>query len=557
MQKTYGELYLKKNKFVIDKLSPHVAIKLKNIFSKIPKNQVYPFVFDKTMENAADLLWFNSRYPMEITASDLKILKSLDKEHVAKLDELYNIEKDNNITLFSDVKLKEGMELRNYQKQAIKVLMNKKVLLCADDLGLGKTYTGIGSLLSKEMLPAVIVVQTHLPKQWDNKIKEFCELKTHLIDKTKPYPLPDADVYIFKYSNISGWVDIFNEKKFKTVVFDEIQELRAGTTTMKGGSARVLCKNAEYKLGLSATPIYNYGDEIWNIYDILEKDILGDRNDFLREWSGGYSTSDKKVIIQDPKAFGAYLRDNYLMIRRTKHDVNQFLKPVNKVVHQVGYDEKAVISCIELSKILAIKTIEGEFTERGQAARELDILMRQYTGVSKAKYVAEFVKIFLSNNEPVILVGWHREVYDLWLKELSEFNPVLYTGSESTKEKLNSYNKFVNGESNLLILSLRSGAGIDGFQKRCSNIIFGELDWSPQVHEQAIGRLYREGQTESVMAFYLVSEFGSDPLMIDLLGIKASQSDSIINQTNNILATNLAGDESRLKMLANKVLEKK
>ena len=117
-----------------------------------------------------------------------------------------------------------------------------------------------------------------------------------------------------------------------------------------------------------------------------------------------------------------------------------------------------------------------------------------------------------------------------------------------------NYNKFINGETNLLILSLRSGAGIDGFQNRCSNIVFGELDWSPQVHEQAIGRLYREGQKEKVMAFYLVSEFGSDPLMVDLLGIKASQSNSIMDPLVNHSKVDI--DNSRIKMLANNILDK-
>lgn len=555
MKKTYGKLFLDKNNFwIIDNLSPHVAIKLKNIFIKIPKNQVYPFKFENTIENSADLLWFSSRYPLEINKHDLKILKQNNENYIFKLDSLEKIQKNDNVILKSDIKLKEGMSLRNYQRQAINIFLEKKILLCADDLGLGKTYTGIGALLSKEMLPAVIVVQTHLPKQWNNKINEFCELTTHLVDTKKVYDLPVADVYIYKYSNISGWVDIFKDRKFKTVIFDEIQELRAGTSTFKGGSADVLCKNAIYKLGLSATPIYNYGDEIWNIYNILENGILGKREDFLREWSGGYNLNDKKIIIQDPQAFGTYLKDNFLLIRRTKHDVGQFLEPVNKVIYQVEYDDKAVASCIELSKILAIKTLEGDFMERGQAARELDILMRQYTGISKAKYVAEFVKLFLLNKEPVILVGWHRDVYELWLNELSEFNPVLYTGSESGKEKINNYNKFINGETNLLILSLRSGAGIDGFQNRCSNIVFGELDWSPQVHEQAIGRLYREGQKEKVMAFYLVSEFGSDPLMVDLLGIKASQSNSIMDPLVNHSKVDI--DNSRIKMLANNILDK-
>lgn len=36
------------------------------------------------------------------------------------------------------------------------------------------------------------------------------------------YDLFDVDIYIFKYLNIVGWVDIVGIGMFKIVVFDEI-----------------------------------------------------------------------------------------------------------------------------------------------------------------------------------------------------------------------------------------------------------------------------------------------------------------------------------------------
>ncbi len=74
-----------------------------------------------------------------------------------------------------------------------------------------------------------------------------------------------------------------------------------------------------------------------------------------------------------------------------------------------------------------------------------------------------------------------------------------------------------------MIISLRSGVGLDGLQHRCCTVVIGELDWSPQVHEQIVGRLERPGQTQQVQAIYLHANGGSDPLIIDMLGLKASQ----------------------------------
>jgi hypothetical protein len=145
--------------------------------------------------------------------------------------------------------------------------------------------------------------------------------------------------------------------------------------------------------------------------------------------------------------------------------------------------------------------------------------------------------------------------YDIWMRELKDYKPVLYTGSESPAQKEEAKRKFVSGETNLFIISLRSGIGLDGLQHRSNIVVIGELDWSPKVHDQLIGRLDREGQKEQVTAIYLVSDFGSDPLIVDMLGVKSSQSHNIINPLTAV--EDQFSDESRLKLLAEKFLEKK
>lgn len=555
MDKNYGTIIFNKttNEWILDKIEPHVVIKLKSLFPKIEKTAINPFKLKDSLEVSADLYWIFQRYSLKISKKDLLLLKDKSKNYHKNISNMENILVNKSYSLDSNLNIKDNIVIRPYQSQIAKILNLNKTLICGDDLGLGKTYSGIASILFNKKLPAAIVVQTHLTTQWLNKINEVSHLKTHIIKSRTPYTLPDADVYIFKYSILSGWTNIIETGLFKTVVYDEIQELRAGKATQKGQVSALLSKKADYNLGLSATPIYNYGDEIWNIYNILDENALGDRESFLREWA---TFGGSKIIINDPKALGSYLRERFLLVRRTKHDVGQDLEPVNKLVYKVEYDENAVKDCMEIAKVLAMKTLNGSFIEKGSAARELDLMLRQYTGVSKAKYVAEFVKVFLDNNEPIILVGWHRDVYDIWLKELKDYKPLMYTGSETTAQKQKNLNSYINGESNLLILSLRSGAGIDGLQKRSSIMVFGELDWSPQVHAQAIGRLYREGQTEKVMAIFLVSDFGSDPLIMDILGQKNNQSETIMNPTDTI-DINPPTDESRIKLLAKKILETK
>ena len=91
-----------------------------------------------------------------------------------------------------------------------------------------------------------------------------------------------------------------------------------------------------------------------------------------------------------------------------------------------------------------------------------------------------------------------------------------------------------------------------GLQDYCSDVVFGELDWSPQVHKQVIGRLRRPGQTRQVTAHYLHTHGGSDPVIMDLLGLKADQSRGIVDPMRGYEAKQQ--DDSRMRKLALSVL---
>lgn len=546
MNRTYGSLKLLNGKWFIAECEPHVSIKLKAIFRQIKATTTTPYEFPDTPETAIDLDWFLQRYPLEMSPEATDRLAGQKQTHLQKQGELERLfSPDYQAPLFA---MKKGA-LRPFQSQGVDLYLKNQMLLCGDQVGMGKTFIALGSFADPRTLPCAVVVQAHLPKQWKDRIEEYTNLKVHVIKKRTPYQLPPADIYIFKYSNIGYWIDTFAMKIFKSVVYDEVQELRH-TDSDKYRGARVLSKSADFVLGLTATPIYNYGVEIYNILHAMREDCLGGKDAFLREWAGGGENR-----IQDPKALGTYLRENYLFLRRTREEVGQQMPPVNKIIETVDYDEKAISDIEALARTLAIRTTSGAFIERGQAARELDLLVRQATGVSKARSVAAYVRMLLECGESVLLAGWHRDVYEIWLKKLAEFKPAMYTGTESPAQKEKTKQAFISGDSKLMIISLRSGVGLDGLQTAGSIVVFGELDWSPAVQEQLIGRLDREGQAKQVTAIYLVSDSGSDPPMIELLGLKASQSQGIIDPLMPLQMTHT--DQSRIQLLAKQYLEKK
>jgi SNF2 family DNA or RNA helicase len=303
-------------------------------------------------------------------------------------------------------------------------------------------------------------------------------------------------------------------------------------------------------MGLTATPIYNYGREIWNVMRFIRADVFGEWEDFCREYVD-YGSGK----LKDPKAVGTFMREQHAFLRRTKADVGKEMPAVNRIVDVVDYDSDVVESIEEVARQLSIRATTGAFVERGNAARELDLLVRQATGIAKAKHVAAVVRVLVEGGEPVLLFGWHREVYRIWNEELKDLNPVMYTGSESGPQKLHAKEEFLSGRSKLLIMSLRSAAGLDGLQAVCSVCVFGELDWSPGVHHQCIERIDRDGQVNPVMAMFLVAEDGSDPPMMEMLGLKSSEASQIIDPALGVQAVH--SDQTRLQALVAQYLSKK
>lgn len=422
--RTYGNLVLRRaqKEWAIDKLEPHVAIAFKRLFPKVPVTATIIIMSD-TDEARADLYWFMQRYPLQHDEHEA-IQEGVDRlaDRIAERERILLP----NWTPPETVAFRPGYAPYLYQSQAAQVALRNPGLLLGDDVGLGKTISAIAACAMGAPLPAAVVVQAHLADQWAARIEEFTTLRAHVIKGTKPYTLPHADIYIFRYSNVAGWVNVINEGVFHTAIYDEVQELRHGRGTDKGSACTVMSGKAKLRLGLTATPIYNYGGEIFHVMSFIQPGLLGRWDEFTREWVG-----DK--VVKNPDGLGSYLRDTGYFLRRREDDdaVAAAMPPANIIDWEVDFDQSAADDELALTRMLAQTVLTGSFVEAGRAARELDLKMRQITGVAKARSVAAYVRLLLKDAPRVLLTGWHREVYSIWERELAEFSPVLYTGSGS------------------------------------------------------------------------------------------------------------------------------
>lgn len=516
---------------------PHVLMRLKRVFGRANKHDHGVVRLEATPENSRDLEWFAARYPLEVRSHLPDGSLRTGEAPLAHLARVHDRRRRAARAVLSGSYTPPGAGLakppRPYQALAAALCRTAGGLLVADELGLGKTVTALTLLAYPDALPALVAVPAHLAAQWRAKLAEFLpQLLAHVVRSTSAYDLVEAcggrhpDVVICTYTKLSGWAEHLHGL-VRTLVLDEVQDLRHGTASAKGSAAAHLAKGCAYRMGLSATPIYNYGGEYWNVLEVIQPGALGGIDEFVREWCSrvGGMGGTQKWALADPQAFGTYLRDAGLMVRRTRKEVGRELPDLTQVVETVTSERRALARVESDAVRLAEVILHGsKGIEVMQASSELSNSLRQATGIDKAPAVAAFVDMLLEQSgEPVLLFGWHREVYTIWLEALKRWRPLLYTGTESPAAKRKAVDAFTSGESPLLIMSLRSGSGVDGLQQVCARVVLGELDWSPGVLEQCVGRVHRDGQDEPVLAYYLVSDEGADPVMVDVLGLKRAQ----------------------------------
>lgn len=554
-QRTYGTLsYNRRSKCWTIKGDPCVTELAKRLFPGCDGRGRGIARFTAHRRIVGDLNWLMLRYPLEIKETD-----RVRWENALEEAREYAIRREQALTApetASPPKESFSGELLPFQRQGLGFMLSTRRCLLADEMGLGKTVQALAFLATSAAYPAILVVPPHLIRNWQRELERFLspdgQLRVHVIKGLTPYALPEADVYIIHYLLLRGWKEVLPEYGFRTVIFDEVQELRHNGTG-KYSAASLLSESCENAIGLSGTPIYNNGGEIWNVINILDFHFLGDWESFSREWCYGYNSN----IVAKPELLGEYLRREGLMLRRLKSEVLTELAPKRRLVQEIDWDDAVYRELMKpVAEKLKLLRATDDPSRRALIEDAICQQQRQATGIAKAPFVCAFVKALVENGEKVLLMAHHHAVMDIYKKELKSLHPHFITGRENDKQKDLALSRFMEGKSDLLCISLRSASGLN--LQRATCVVFGELDWSPAVHSQAEDRAHRIGQEDSLLCYYLVSPRGSDRDMQDALGLKVSQFVSLMGdqptaQEDALLQQTEARD--RIRRLVNRLEE--
>ena len=490
-------------------------------------------------QNIQQIQWILERYPMEILSKSTwhrKISKSSTPQ--IKLKKIEKLSKATPSKQFRG-------KLHNFQKEGLDFLLKSSGnALLADEMGLGKTVQTLAYLATeKQALPALVIAPLITLRNWQREIGNFMKKKSRngrliereipsstLIRKGKSQEIGKFDFYIINYELLEKRLADLSKLNIRSIICDEVQNLRSKSTKKYAAVKKLAALDSvKYRIGLSGTPIYNRGSEIWPIVDILRPGMLGSFKEFC-EYFCYVNDKGKAIVLENKRESLRSELCNHVMLRRKKSDVLKELK--DKVRYKEVIDSDSTYYNKELDKIWKKleeeqKQAETEFDKSASYHRAIQS-ERQAAGVAKLPHVINFVKNIMEIDESVVVFCHHRAIHDLLHKSLSEYNPSSIIGGQSDNIRQLQIDMFQEGKTKLMIAGLRAGnVGIN--LTRAKYVIFAELDWSPAIHRQAEDRLHRMGQKNTVFAYYLIGNGTLDDHVAKILVDKSYEIDSVMD----------------------------
>ncbi len=404
------------------------------------------------------------------------------------------------------------------------------------------THNTVSSLAyiatAQSTFPVLVVARLSTLIQWGREIERFVAVngkytpRIIMIREGKPSALDAADFYIINYDLLAKRKDDLIDAKIKTIISDECQDLRNWNIQRYEAMTEIASSpSVVHRIGLSGSPMYNRGLDLWSIVDFLNPGIMGTRKEFIDmycdESSGSVEPSKRDALSQ-------FLTQN-IMLRRITSQVDAELTDLFNQKRVIPVDMEFYQSKMEtlMEELkLKLKDSKTDLKRITLAYQNFNATERQVAGMAKLKFVEDFVSGMTEADNYLIVFCHHRMFHETLRADFLEYKPSSIIGGQTDQERQENIDKFQNGETKLMIASLRAGSvGIN--LTRANFVLHAELDWSPAIHQQAIARAYRIGQKNDVFSFYLVGEDTIDEIIADVLVEKKLEIDQILGDIKN------------------------
>ncbi|MGL5136277.1 MAG: SNF2-related protein [Beijerinckiaceae bacterium] len=396
----------------------------------------------------------------------------------------------------------------------------------ADDMGLGKTIQTLALLAAEKAAgrldrPALVVAPTSLLGNWRREAAHFApDLKVMVSegsDRRNGFgAFAHHDLVITSYPLVSRDHEVLAGVDWSVLVLDEAQVLKnpdAGTTRRIDGL------KADWRLALSGTPVQNNLSEIWSLFHLINKGLLGERKTFESFYR---KPIEKKGDA--PRAALLARRIRPFILRRTKAEVARDLPPKTEITETVQL-EGAQRDLYETIRLAMQKKVRDALARQGLARSHIIVLdallkLRQASldprllkeqgataqaGSAKLRRLMELLAILIDEQRRVVVFSQFTGMLDLIEEQLAvaSISFVRLDGQSRNRTELTQL--FQDGDAPVFLVSLKAG-GVGLNLTAADTVILFDPWWNPAVEDQAIDRVHRIGQGKPVFVHRLVAE---------------------------------------------------
>ena len=409
-------------------------------------------------------------------------------------------------------------------------LRRRSAVLCADEQGLGKTIQAIGIANELGFKKLLVICPASLRLNWKAEIEKWHVhnpgVQAMLNGRTK---INSMQSVITSY-NLAGKLTTYVPD---LIIIDELHYLKnmeaQRTTRILGDRNSFGMVNVAPVVGLTGTPAPNGNPaELWPFLYKCAPDVIDGMRyyEFLDKYcvyfEGDYGPFIKG--IRNEAELYMRLRGSGLMTRRMKADVLKDLPPKRYKMVVFPQNSKTA-KIIKKEKAFDASEIILHGVPVGSPLPEL----RKEMGIGKVPQVSEYVRDLLQGGaSKAVVFAHHREPIRLLANELSEYNPVVITGSTPARERQRSVEAFQKDPSVRLFIG--NEAAEEGITlTAAADVVLAEPEWVPGKNAQRIDRLHRIGQRESVLVHILVVEESLDSQILSKAAVKSEWSESFLN----------------------------
>lgn len=428
--------------------------------------------------------------------------------------------------------------------------MRGRVIL-ADEVGLGKTIEA-GLVLSELRLRgladrALIVVPAGLVEQWREELDRKFGLPTTVPAGGSWPSLPDRPVVVASLAAArrDPLRAALTDKPWDLVVVDEAHRVKSPRSA-SGRLARAL--RARYLLLLTATPVENRLDELFELISLVAPGLLGTPAQFRARHGGGeglprdiagLQARTREVMVRHRRSEVAVSLPQRLAetVRVTPTEQEQSL--YDDIVTRVRTEGRQASSSRRLA-LRAVAQLAG--SSPAAVAPTLarldwdDLAQRAFdiTSTEKSRVLLSLLRRHLDRGEKVVVFTAYRQTLALLEEALGAAGvpAAVYHGALSRTEKEGAVTAF-RDEVPVLLTTEAAGEGRN--LQFCHVMVNMDLPWNPMRIEQRLGRLHRIGQESDVVLTNLVGRGTIEEHILTVLESKINLFELVVGELDMIL----------------------